>query len=96
MSDIPMIWELVDAYEKGELKEEGKLYPCYLTTRHRDTKSTCWTYDSQFKGLLEWRKTSREIDVAVMWGVNPGEKIYSFKENKDESTDNSPRDCKEK
>lgn len=67
-NQIPLLNELIDAYEKSEIKEEGKWYSFYFTNEHKNNKSVGWVPDSQFKGLLDMRIYKEKFIADLLWG----------------------------
>ena len=56
MKDIKTITELIDLYEAGTIKAEGKTYPIYWTEGHKEKNLVGWIHDSEFKGWLSLRQ----------------------------------------
>lgn len=65
--NIPLLSELIEAYKRGDIKENGTCYTVYLTPEHKEKDSRGWIHDSEFKGYVNFSKKFKDFEHQLFW-----------------------------
>ena len=65
---ILTVTELIDEYEKGNIKVSGKIYPVYMTELHKKDNCIGLVYDNLLPLFLDLRKKEDERLFNLFWG----------------------------